>query len=74
MKNKIFFWVGYSDLMTSMFFIMMVLFIITVAVLQKQKEVTENILNEIRSVQKALSELDAEYFEFDGINKRYNSN
>lgn len=71
MKNKNYFWVGYSDLMTSMFFIMMVLFIITVAVLQKQKEVTENILNEIRSVQKALSELDAEYFEFDGINKRY---
>lgn len=74
MKNRNFFWIGYSDLMTSMFFIMMVLFIITVAVLQKQKEVTENILIQIRSVQKALSELDETYFEFDDINKRFKLN
>jgi outer membrane protein OmpA-like peptidoglycan-associated protein len=73
-KNNNFFWVSYSDLMTSLFFVMMVLFVITVAFLHKQKEVTEEVLEEIKSVQKALSELDSTYYEFDEINKRYKLN
>jgi len=34
MKNNNFFWIGYSDLMTSLFFIMLVLFVVTVGYLK----------------------------------------
>jgi hypothetical protein len=39
MKKSSFFWVGYADLMTSLFFIMLVLFVVTISFLQfKMKE------------------------------------
>jgi len=41
MKKSGFFWVGYSDLMTSLFFIMLVLFVVTIASLQI--EMKENV-------------------------------
>lgn len=41
MKKKNYFWIGYSDLMTSMFFVMLVLFIITVGFLLNK--MSENI-------------------------------
>lgn len=53
---------------------MMVLFVITVASLSKQKEITEQVVEEIKSVQKALSELDSTYYYFDDVNKRYKLN
>jgi len=66
-KKNSFFWVGYSDLMTSLFFLMLVLFVVA----YKKYEVDQKMLKEIKSVEKALSELDRKYFEFDKINKRY---
>lgn len=71
MKKNSLFWISYSDLMTSLFFVMMMLFIFTVHHLNKQKEVTEKVLDEIRSVQTALGELDQRYFTYDSNNKRY---
>ncbi len=38
MKKKNFFWIGYSDLMTSMFFIMLVLYIVSHFLWQKEQE------------------------------------
>ena len=39
MKKSNFFWVGYADLMTSLFFVMLVLFVVTISFLQfKMKE------------------------------------
>jgi hypothetical protein len=35
-KKESFFWTSYSDLMTSMFFVMLVLFVLTIALLNKQ--------------------------------------
>ena len=74
MKKSNFFWVSYADLMTSLFFIMLVLYVITFVLLQAEKDKFEadaNKLKEIENVEKALQELDEKYFEFDNINKRY---
>jgi hypothetical protein len=71
MKKSNFFWVSYSDLMTSLFFIMMVLFAITVTVLKGNIKLHEGVVKEIKNIQTALDGLDKEYFVFDSINKRY---
>ena len=67
MNKKSFFWVGYSDLMTSLFFLMLVLFVISFIIY----EVDIRMITKIKNIEKALSNLDPEYFEFDQINKRY---
>jgi hypothetical protein len=67
MKKKSFFWIGYSDLMTSLFFLMLVLFIVAYRVY----EVDRKMLKEIKNVDKALKGLNNKYFEYDDINKRY---
>lgn len=60
--------------MTSLFFIMMVMFGVTVGVLVKARgELVKDkeLVDEIKSVQVALDNLDTAYFEFDSHNKRY---
>ena len=48
MKQKeSFFWTSYSDLMTSLFFIMLVLFVLVIVLLHKRMEATERELAEI---------------------------
>ena len=77
MKKSGFFWVGYADLMTSLFFIMLVLYVVSFAILQsKQGELkaAAEQLEEIKNIQKAIESLDPEYYEFDEINKRYKLN
>lgn len=74
MKKTGFFWVSYADLMTSLFFVMLVLYVITFSVLQIElaNANTKAIqLEKIEEIQKALETLDKEYFEFDKLNKRY---
>lgn len=81
MKNSGFFWIGYSDLMTSLFFIVLVLFMVTIALykektneLEKQKEsykLEAEMLQEIRNIDNALAGLREDYFEFDPVYKRY---
>jgi hypothetical protein len=74
MKKSSIFWVGYSDLMTSLFFVMLVLYIVTFVILNsKSQELTAQAeqLEKIKNVEKALSDLDPRYFEFDDVNKRY---
>lgn len=40
-KNKSFFWASYADLMTSLFFVMLTLFILTIVLLQRQMKKAE---------------------------------
>lgn len=74
MKKTGFFWVSYGDLMTSLFFVMLVLYVITFVILQaevgKVKADAEK-LKTIEKIQAALQNLDKQYFEFDDVNKRY---
>ncbi len=74
MKKKSFFWVGYADLLTSLFFVMLVLFVVTFAILKEKNNrlISQNIqLELIKEVEKALGSLDHKYFEYDQVNKRY---
>ena len=77
MKRSNIFWVSYSDLLTSLFFVMLVLYIITFVILQQKLGVIEadaRKLKEIENVEKALQTLDTTYFTFDNENKRYKLN
>ena len=40
-KKESFFWTSYSDLMTSLFFIMLTLFVLVIVLLHKRMEATE---------------------------------
>jgi outer membrane protein OmpA-like peptidoglycan-associated protein len=69
-KNNLF-WIGYSDLMTSLFFVMLVIAVITIGSLKKEKEVKEAQLNKINELQTAVQQLPAEYFSYDSLYKRF---
>lgn len=63
-KQPSFFWPSYSDLMTSLFFVMLVLFILTIGVLVRQVRATQEQLNKIKEIEDAVKELPEEYFEY----------
>ena len=71
MKKESFFWISYSDLMTSLFFIMMVLFVVTIGYLQYQKNATEQQLKKIQELQTAIQQLPSQYFEYQPAYKRF---
>ncbi len=58
--NKNIFWVSYSDLMTSLFFIMLVLFIVTVGYLKIKQKQTEGIAITIDSINRELDRANRE--------------
>lgn len=64
MKKNNIFWIGYSDLMTSLFFIMLVISVITVGVKQAQ-------LNKIKELQTAVQQLPKDYFDYQPQFKRF---
>jgi len=77
MKKSGFFWVSYADLMTSLFFVMLVLYIVSFTFLQSKQGILEaqaHQLAEIKNVQKAIESLDTTYYQFDKENKRYKLN
>lgn len=70
-KHSNFFWPSYTDLMTSLFFIMLVLYVLTFVKLKLQQKVTEEQLNKIKEITNAVKELPTEYFKYDEKNKRF---
>jgi len=60
MKKTGFFWVGYSDLMTSLFFIMLVLFVVTIASLQKDMNEKEKLIKQLKDSQEENEKLIAQ--------------
>ena len=73
-NNDNLFWVSYSDIMTSLFFIMLVLFVVTAGYYYNRYQITQDKLNEIDAIETALSSLDRNYFNFNEENKRYRLN
>lgn len=78
MRKRTFFWASYADLMSSLFFIMLVLFVLTVVMLQKQlkeiekmKEATETEINKIKEIQNAISNIDSTYFSYNAEHKKH---
>ena len=63
-----FFWTSYSDLMTSLFIIMLVLFVLVIVLLHKRMEATINELEDIKRVEASTQDLEGKYFSY---NKEY---
>ncbi|MBO9638388.1 OmpA/MotB family protein [Siphonobacter aquaeclarae] len=73
-KDSGFFWPSYTDLMTSLFFIMLVLYVLTVAILKsKEAGYINDALKyqKIQTIERALQELNGTYFRYDENNKRF---
>lgn len=77
-KRESFFWTSYSDLMTSLFFIMLTLFVLAIALLHrevvnigKEKETTQNELDKINEIRTAVQSIDSTYFLYDPTYKKH---
>ncbi len=69
-----FFWPSYVDLMTSLFIVMLVLFVLSYKLFRdKESELLVQVeqLNKIREIEAALKGLEGKYFKFDPVNKRH---
>ena len=77
-KRESYFWTSYSDLMTSLFFIMLTLFVLAIALLHrevvnigKEKEATEKELRKINEIRTATQSIDPTYFLYDPSYKKH---
>lgn len=84
-KSKSHFWASYSDLMTSLFFIMLVLFILTVCMLQKEiinteaarieaeqaRIATQAQLDKIKEIEESISKIDPNLFDYNAKFKKH---
>ena len=71
-KKESFFWTSYSDLMTSLFFVMLVLFILVIVLLHKRMEATEAQLQAIKEIATSTEDLTkSDYFIYRPYYKKY---
>lgn len=71
-KKESYFWTSYSDLMTSLFFIMLTLFVLTVVLLNRRMQATEMELKNIKEIVNSTKELDkSEHFDYKPEYKKY---
>ena len=73
-KKRDFFWLSYSDLMTSLFFVMLVLFVLVYTMQSKLigelgKKGRE--LDRIKEIEKTINNIDTTYFKYDEANKKH---
>lgn len=73
-KGPGFFWASYTDLMISLFFIMLVLYVMTFVRLKSQQLATEQQLKKITEIQNAARALPQEYFTYQPEYKRFTLN
>lgn len=72
--NKNLFWVSYSDLMTSLFFIMLVLFLVAYLLMNQkiaELSVKAEELERIREIEKTVNNIDKNYFTYDSLHKKH---
>lgn len=77
-KKGSYFWTSYSDLMTNLFFVMLMLFILAIALLHREvvkigeeRDATQAQLEKIRELQQSIEHIDAQYFEYVDQYKRH---
>lgn len=63
-RKESFFWTSYSDLMTSLFFVMLVLFVLAIALMHHKMRATQRELDKIHQVENATQNINKDYFEF----------
>lgn len=77
-KKESFFWTSYSDLMTSLFFVMLTLFVLAIALLHrevvqigKERDATKEELAKINEIRDAIQSIDSRYFQYDPVYKKH---
>ncbi len=77
-KDATYFWTSYADLMTSLFFIMIVLFAVAIGQLQKKrveaeeaKQVAEAEMKKIKEIENAIRGIDPHYFSYNEQYKKH---
>jgi flagellar motor protein MotB len=77
-KKESFFWTSYSDLMTSLFFVMLVLFVLTIVLLhnkmneiENERKTTQAQLDKIKEIEESVKNINSQYFEYDSLFKRH---
>ena len=70
-NDSSFFWPSFTDLMTILFFIMLVLYVLTYIKLQSEKKATEDELKRIKQIDNAIKALPERYFKYDAKYKRF---
>lgn len=71
MKNKSFFWASYSDLMTSLFFVMLLLFVTTITMMYIHERATEEELAKIKELEGSVEAIDPTYFTYSPDYKKH---
>ena len=76
-KNSLF-WTSFSDLMTSLFFTLLVLFVVAIIAmgraLKKANDLqiaTQNEINKIRDIENSIQNIDSKWFEYNEIHKKH---
>ena len=70
-KQDSHFWTSYSDLMTNLFFVMLMLFVLAIALLHRQVVATTNELKKIEEIRRAIENIDTTYFEYNQEYKKH---
>ena len=73
-KKESFFWTSYSDLMTSLFFVMLVLFVLVVALLHKKIAEQQGTIEEYETLEKireSFDNIDSTYFTYNPEYKKH---
>lgn len=70
-KKESFFWTSYSDLMTSLFFVMLVLFILTIVMLHQKIKATQAQIDKINEIEEAINKIDSTYFDYNKVYKKH---
>lgn len=73
-KKRDFFWLSYSDLMTSLFFVMLVLFVLVYTMQSstiKELAASKRELDRIKEIENAVNNIDKRYFLYDSLNKKH---
>ena len=77
-KKESYFWTSYSDLMTNLFFVMLMLFILAIALLhrevvniEKERDATKAELEKINEIREAIQNIDTTYFEYNVEYKKH---
>ena len=70
-RKESYFWTSYSDLMTNLFFVMLMLFILAIALLHremvqigKERDATKAEIEKINEIRNAIQNIDTTYFQY----------
>ena len=70
-KKQSYFWASYADLMTSLFFIMLTLFVLTILVMHNNAKVVKEELDFIKQMYAAHEKIDSTYFAYNTEHKKH---